>query len=425
MSPILTSEELLETGQVNERSFRNSTSTVSTVPTLPSCDNENDNNHAGAHHTKQSSHRTLHAKPINTDEDGNRNEEEFNTWVRFMNYVRHVLTEAVTSIATVSATHPKKTAWGIVFLSFAVAGIGLATNFEMNVESDVLYTPKSSRINEHQNWVVSESGFPAASRHLRMIVHNNDEQDSVMTKEAVEGVFEAIDTVRNMPGYDEACSTSDFKDANGTRTCGIRSVTKFWNNSVDIFRQETPSNVDVVLQISKESYPDHGPVIVQEIMGNAKDHYDVVVHADAFFLNIALPADAIDFEYKAVDQLLKLRSTWSKADHGLGLELLSSSTLQDETTRAVYKDIPLIPMVFVIMSLFCCFIFSKRDKVKSRSLLGLGAVVCVALSLVFGYGLMFLCGKFICARDARILYTANRLLTFLSPLFLQALTLLS
>ena len=57
--------------------------------------------------------------------------------------------------------------------------------------------------------------------------------------------------------------------------------------------------------------------------------------------------------------------------------------------RAIVEDIPLIPIVFIIMSVFTALVFFKRDKVQSRSLLGFGAVVAVLLSLLSGYGLLF------------------------------------
>lgn len=359
---------------------------------------ESDNTHpsragAGAAAFKEDSIRSLNIKTDDTCNNNEDEDEEFNAWVRFMNYVRHILTESVTSIATVAATHPKKTAWGIVVLSFAVAGIGYVTNFNMDTAADAMYTPKHSRIVEHQYWVNSESGFPASSRHLRLIVHNEGGDESLLTTAGVEGVFEAIDAVRSLPAYDDACATTTYEDVNGTTTCNIRSVALFWNNSVDVFRQEATSNVDAVLQVSNEEYPDGSPVDVQEIIGNAEEHYEILVHADALFVDIALPSDAEDFELQAVNRLLELRSAWrNDKDVQLGIELLSFDSLEDETTRSVYKDVPLVPCVFVIMSLFTCFIFSKRDKVKSRSLLGLGAVICVFLSLVFGYGFMFICG---------------------------------
>lgn len=46
----------------------------------------------------------------------------------------------------------------------------------------------------------------------------------------------------------------------------------------------------------------------------------------------------------------------------------------------------------IIMSLLCVLVFSRKDKIYSRGLLGFGAVVAVTLSLMTGYGLMFIAG---------------------------------
>ena len=60
--------------------------------------------------------------------------------------------------------------------------------------------------------------------------------------------------------------------------------------------------------------------------------------------------------------------------------------------RAILEDIPLIPIVFLIMSVFTAIVFFKRDPIQSRSLLGFGAVVAVLLSLLSGFGLLFTIG---------------------------------
>lgn len=52
----------------------------------------------------------------------------------------------------------------------------------------------------------------------------------------------------------------------------------------------------------------------------------------------------------------------------------------------------MIPLVFVIMSLYTCGIFFKRRSVDSRALLGFCGVISVLLSLMTGYGLMFIIG---------------------------------
>jgi hypothetical protein len=65
---------------------------------------------------------------------------------------------------------------------------------------------------------------------------------------------------------------------------------------------------------------------------------------------------------------------------------------RDRFERAIVNDIPLVPIVFVVMSVFTGAIFWKRDKVRSRSLMGFGAVLAVILSILSGYGLLFLSG---------------------------------
>jgi hypothetical protein len=45
------------------------------------------------------------------------------------------------------------------------------------------------------------------------------------------------------------------------------------------------------------------------------------------------------------------------------------------------------------MTLFTSLVFWKQDKVQSRSLLGLGAVLSVFLSIMGGFGLVILTGK--------------------------------
>ena len=60
--------------------------------------------------------------------------------------------------------------------------------------------------------------------------------------------------------------------------------------------------------------------------------------------------------------------------------------------RAIVADVPLVPLVFIIMSIFCVLVFFKRDRLYSRSMLGFCGVVGVLFSLFTGYGLMFICG---------------------------------
>ena len=48
-------------------------------------------------------------------------------------------------------------------------------------------------------------------------------------------------------------------------------------------------------------------------------------------------------------------------------------------TRAIVNDVPLVPLVFIIMSVFCVVVFFKRDRLYSRSMLGFCGVLAVLL----------------------------------------------
>jgi hypothetical protein len=65
---------------------------------------------------------------------------------------------------------------------------------------------------------------------------------------------------------------------------------------------------------------------------------------------------------------------------------------RDRFERAIVNDVPLVPIVFVVMSVFTNATFWEKDKVRSRSLMGFGAVLAVIVSILSGYGVLFLSG---------------------------------
>ena len=100
-----------------------------------------------------------------------------------------------------------------------------------------------------------------------------------------------------------------------------------------------------------------------------------------------------DVEKSFLDKLLKLRNEWeSEPGNIYRLEILAKRSIDDELTRAIYKDLPLVPVSFFLMALFTCITFYRHDWVLSRTLLGFGAVCTVLLSIMTGYGLLFICG---------------------------------
>ena len=329
--------------------------------------------------------------------------DSFSTkWTLFINRIRQPILKALQKLTHVAATSPKLTILCVVLLSLGLMGIGLATNFSVDVDEDVLWTPRGSNVVKHMEWIDDESGFALEARDFVMVVHKSG--DNVIDgRESIARIFEALDSVRNLADYDTVCDPP----------CDISGVTKFWNSSASIFEEQATSDEAVIQQLSSTTYPDTGsPVSDNDIFGNAKRNEDTndVEYAQSYILVIEFPGEkeveeeTEDFEKKALDVILDLDEKWT-ATSDYRIEVFADRSFPDEFERAstsliclllstdhfffflptVVNDIPLVPIVFVLMGVFTSLIFLKRDRVQSRSLLGLMAVVSVLLSILAGY----------------------------------------
>jgi hypothetical protein len=318
-------------------------------------------------------------------------------WTDFILHVQRPIKNVLLKITGSAARNPKTHITAVCFISIAVLVTGLFTNFSIDVDQDTLWTPRNSRPLSHANWLENESSFPAEPRICYMLVHSNG--NNVLSREGVSRVFEAVDTFRSTFGYDDVCAKSQFKgslDGNGKVTCTIVAVTKFWNGTASIFADEIQSDGEAGGALSAPVYPDGTPVETQAVVGKAvRDGSGLLTFAESFVIRIDLPEtdEAEDFETDAINRILELNEAWAaEAYTSFRLEIFADRSFSDEFTRAIVTDIPLVPIVFVIMSVFTCFVFFKRDWVFSRSLLGFGAVVSVLLSIMTGYGLVFIFG---------------------------------
>jgi len=313
-------------------------------------------------------------------------------WTDFIiNYTRKPIVKVLLKITDFSAANPKITITSVVLFSILLLVIGLFTNFNVDVDEDVLWTPRDSRPLKHGRWIEDESGFKKEPRYYMILVHSNG--DNVLTQEGGERVFTAIDNIRNTPGYDSLCAEDTRKDLD---TCDVLSITKFWNHSHAIFQDNVASDKDAIDAMSAMDYPDLTPVDERQVFGFPKrDENGDLTGAISFVSTISLPDvdDAEAFEEKSINRMLDLKDAWLvESDNKFRLEIFTQRSFSDEFTRAIVNDIPLVPAVFVVMSIFTCIVFVRRDWVYSRSLLGFGAVVSVLLSIMTGYGLLFTIG---------------------------------
>jgi hypothetical protein len=315
-----------------------------------------------------------------------------------------------------AATHPKKYIVSIISFSILVLVVGLLTNFQTEAEDDAVWTPKNSRPLTHRDWLDDSSGFPEDPRNFFLLVHTNG--GNVLGHAGVDRVFTALDTVRETDGYSNLCSNADD---DGQSACSITAVTTFWNQTRAVFEKDVNDDDDeaAIAAISADYYPDGTKVDVDWILGNSQeDENGILTFAQLYIVRIDLPdvgSEAEDFETVALDNALDLKDAWeAEADNAFRLEVVAERSFEDEFARAIMSDLPLIPIVFIIMAVFTCIIFSKCDRVEARSLLGFGAVCCVLLSIMTGYGLMFIIGTYDGMKQLQILKTNKHELLFLA-----------
>lgn len=297
-------------------------------------------------------------------------------WINFINAIRRPLSTFLLAITRHAATNPYVYIIGTIYLSISLMAWGLFTSFQMEVDSEALYSIKGSRIGLHKQWINQESGFGQYKyREFFLMIHADGE--NVLGDEGIRRSFMALDTVVQTPGYEQVCMNKTVIDNNSENNseCEIRSVTNFWNGDIEQYNADFTLDEGILEALAANNYPDGTKVDIPEIFGNYEMKNGRVVSSEAFIVTLALQTSksAIDFEGRALDNLLQLQERWERENIGgnnstkFRVEFMAKRSLDDESTRAIMKDMPLIPFVFIIMSLFTCFAFWRYHKIKSRT----------------------------------------------------------
>jgi hypothetical protein len=235
---------------------------------------------------------------------------------------------AVTSKA---ASNPKRTIGAVVLLSLLLFLVGLFTNFNVEVDDEILWTPSGARPAQHSRWIDNESGFPTDGRDFSMIFHSNGE--NVLGRDEVSRVFQAVDAVRSLEGYDTMCADSHYVNGVGTNTCEMTGITAFWNDTASIFDEQVQSNSDAILALSAEHYPDSTPVAEKNIMGFPERESDgslTSVLSYSFKIEFPDTEKAEKLESKALDTILDLNDAWKQTGATFRVEIIADRSFEDE-----------------------------------------------------------------------------------------------
>lgn len=359
----------------------------------------------------------------------------------------------VVGLATRSARNPKRTIGLIAVLSLTILGVGFATNFELALDDEVQFAPTDCRPREHFEWYGQTEGYPTATRPLLMIVHADGQ--NVMGYAGMQRVFQATQLIRTLPGYYQMCGGGDCRILGPTRywddnatifEADFEGLTPAQSDQqvFDVLSQDTFADADssspgaIPIPAAHSFFMGHlerENVYVIDVFGDDDDNdnstsvdtgfnNDIdtqegrIIYAESYIITMELPDVTFDvttvnddgsnstttmttFEWEilANEALLDLREEWADqqqmkdGDVHFLMDFYTKRSVPDEMGRAVATDLPLLPLVFAIMSIFTCLVFARfHHRVQSRALLGIGSVVTIVCSIMTGFGLAFIIG---------------------------------
>ena len=241
------------------------------------------------------------------------------------------------------------------------------------------------------------------ARGLLLIFHSYGE--NVLTQQKVKQIFNATDTILfNDPMYHEVCADGHINVTlpNGTdiTTCIVQGVNRFWNFSSILYGFTMSNDTDVQMAVSSPTFPDGSTVVRSDIFGRLTidntTSPELITSIESFMLYYLLPDTelAISVELDWVHAFTELSEQWQSnpSTAGFYIEAVSMGSFAEEFTNGILIDLPLVPFAFVIMVGFACYYFYRFDQVKSRTMLGFAAVMCVVVSVLFSYGCLFIIG---------------------------------
>ena len=330
-------------------------------------------------------------------------EDGLNQWLRHL----------VVTLGTYAARHPWAICWAVAFLSFGLAGIGMATNLTMVFDHETIFTPTNSLPAQHGAWLsdATQSGFTETADML-LIVHAED-GSNVLQVESVRRVFQALDTLRTTPGYDELCAQSSYINPYNSKehTCWIWSVTQFWEHDSATFEESydnllkinaySYADAELVHLLSQPAFPDGVPVFHEILMGsyeranqsfpevvaefleqgltkehtpfttappaavNDNNNLPLLTSAPAYIISVGLPVVTEEtelFQERALERLKQLQDTWMDQSpienpQNLRLQFFCQYAYLLEYERALLKDMPLALVVFAVMLTFTMVVF--------------------------------------------------------------------
>ena len=268
---------------------------------------------------------------------------------------------------------------------------------------------------------------------VSVLMHKNG--DNVVTKQGADRLFEIHEIAIHTNGYKEFCQQHGespqcpdaleevcqlYNISAADHTCQRIGPTAFFSNDAKVYHSRATSDRDVQVAMSPSTYTTYagGGISVnmetffqgyqiQHLIGHPKfeNENDILVSGKSYTMIFVIPNvhQGWEIAVELEDRLLDLRKRWTDEQNGkdtmYALEVTSAHAFEKEVGRGLVRDIPFVGLAFGIVAIFTMTAFclmkpdrSKPDTAQSRSALGFGAIACVSLSIISGYGLLFCFG---------------------------------
>jgi Niemann-Pick C1 protein len=345
-------------------------------------------------------------------------------WTKCILFLHRPIRKAIVETSVFSAKHPKSCVFGIVTLAFALVTIGFLTNYTVEKREDKLWTPQGSKPDLHYQWI--EKTFPAGSdpREYFLATLLHADGDNVASIEGMQRQFQVLERIRSVQGYKDycqqygqpvcgyndkglefACKWYNIPNDPQNKDCEVLGATSFWLQNYTLFETLEKSDRDVLRTFSIATLPGkYSEFDISNVVGYPEyDVNETMTSGKAFLTYYILPrnetnateyAKAEALERLVTEELKLLQEEWDQNQtNPYRIEMFATRSFEDEFVRGVNEDMVLLPLVAFVMMAFTSLVFYKhRDPLHSRALLGIGATATVVVSIMTGYGIMFICG---------------------------------
>lgn len=223
--------------------------------------------------------------------------------------------------STKAVYNPRITTISIFLLSLILLGVGVATNFNVEVNEHVVWTPRNSRLAEHSSWQKSSPFETERYSNLRLTFHSDGK--NVLGMDQTRQVMSFVDEIFNMADVQGICSRDNFS---------VLGIPLFWNNSLSVFGDKVFNEDDLIDQMSAKIFPNGDPVIDPSLYGTSmrNSSTETLTSVLSYMITIRLPATQ-----KGQQSIINLREVClglreKMKSEPLKVEVASSSSYRDE-----------------------------------------------------------------------------------------------